>query len=244
MFNKIKKKILNDWNYTNRFAYLLLTFLSVCCLLGSLLFSIDSKLFVVLSAIGCSGIVSVIVSALVEKANNRIEKKRNEKIVEQLLFTYDIYVDTELERAIMCCEKYKEIDICKEYTISDIRQMLDELDSNDIYFRGFPSMLERSIEGLSAINLLDFQRNDDGIALYSFFEVLKSYSNLMKNYNDEVCNSELLKTLVLSSLSIFDDINSARNKKVKYSISKDSVKYLLRFRKVNEKVKEEENAPH
>lgn len=242
MFNKIKKKILYDWNYTNRFAYLSLTLLSVCCLLGSLFFTIDSKLFVVLSAIGCSGVVSVIVSALVEKSNNKSEKKRTEKIITHLLFTYDIHVKTELERALICCEKYKEIDLYKEYTISDIRVILDEVDSNDVYFRRFPSMLEQSINGLSAINFLEFQRNDDGIALYSYFGILQSYTNLMNKFIDENMNSEFLKILVLSSLSVFDDINSARNKNVKYSISEDTAKYLLSMRTEKEKAKEEQYA--
>lgn len=244
MFKKIKSKILYDLNYTNRFAYVSLSIFSICCLLSSFFFATDSKLFVILSAIGCSGIVSVVVAALVEKSNNRAQKKRDEKIIEHLLFSYDLYIKSELQRALICCEKNKAIDLDREYSVQEIRAMLDNVDYKNVYFKGFPTMLEKSINGLSSINFLEFQRNEDGLTLYSLFENLQSYVSEMKKIVDEDWASELLKILVLSSLNVFDEINSARNKNIKYSISEDTAQYLLSFRKAKEKAKEEQNVQH
>lgn len=234
MFKKIKTKILYDLNYTNRFAYVSLSIFSICCLLGSLFFTIESKWFVILSAIGCSGIVSVVVAALVEKSNNRARKKRDDKIIEHLLFSYDLYVKTELQRALIYCEKNKEIALDGEYSISEICTLLDEVDHKNVYFKGFPMMLERSLHDLSAMNFLELQKNDDGLTLYSLFEALQSYVTEMQKIADEEWASELLKTLVLSSLKIFDEINTARNKNIKYSITKEAAKYLQSFRKAKQ----------
>lgn len=242
MLKKLKTKLLYDLNYTNKFAYISLSIASIISLFGSLFFEIDSKWFVILSAIGCSGIVSVVVAVLIEKSNNRVQKKHNEKIIEHLLGSYDLCVKTELQRALACCGKNKEIDVYGKYTISDIKEMLDDVDHKNVYFKCFPVMLEKSIAGLSTISFLEFQKDNDGMTLYSLFEILQSYVAEMNRVVDEEWASELLKTFVLLSLGVIDEINSARNKIVKYSLSEDTARYLLSFRKAKEKVKEEQNA--
>ncbi len=238
VFKKVKEKFLYDLNNTNKYAYVSLSLFSIGCILSSLCFSIENKWFVILSAIGCSGIVSVIVAALIEKSNNRIQKKRDKKIIEHLLFGYDIYVKTELQRALICCEKNKEINLEGEYSISEIRKLLDQVDHKNVYFKGFPMMLERCIHDLSAIRFLELQKDDDGLTLYSLFDTLQSCHNEMNRIVDEEWASESLKILVLTSVGIFEEINEARNKKIKYSISEETAKYLQSFRIAKQKVEE------
>ena len=233
MFKKIKEKFLYDLNYTNKYAYIALSVFSIGCILKSLCFSTDNKWFVILSAIGCSGIVSVIVAALIEKSNNRAQKKRDERIIEHLLFSYDLFVKTELQRVLMCCEKNKEIDLNGQYSISEVQTMLKAVDHTNVYYKGFPKMLERSINELSAINFLELQKNDEGLALYSLFGVLQFYSDEMNRLVDEEWASEILKKYVILTLGTFEEINKARNKKMKYSISKETAQYLQSFREKN-----------
>lgn len=100
-------------------------------------------------------------------------------------------------------------------------------------------MLEKSVHDLSTINFLELQKNDDGLTLYSLFGALQSYVTEMQKIVNEEWASELLKTFVLSSLKVFDEINTARNKNIKYSISEETAKYLQGFRKAKLIAKED-----
>lgn len=238
VLKKAKEKFLYDLNYTNKYAYISLSLFSIGCILRSLCFPVENKWFVILSAIGCSGIVSVIVAALIEKSNNRIQKKFDKKIIEHLLFSYDIHVKAELQRALICCEKNKEIDLEGEYSITEIRELLNQVDHKNVYFKGFPVMLEKCINDLSAISFLELQKDDDGLNLYSLFSTLQSCQNEMNRIVNEEWASESLKILVLTSFGIFEEINETRNKKIKYSISEETAKYLQSFRIAKQEVEE------
>lgn len=227
MFQKFKSKLLKDLNYTNKFAYVSLTVFSLGCLVRSLFFATDSKWFVILSAIGCSGIVSVLVAALIEKSNNRIQKKRDKKIIEYLLFGYDIRVKTELQRALSHCEKNSEIDLYKEYTVMEIREMLDGLDSDNVYFKGFPMMLEKCLSNVSANFLLSFENDDEGLQLHTMLEALQGYLNEMNRFSDGNEMLDILKSFTLLSYDVFNEINTIRKKDYKYTMHEETKKYIL-----------------
>ena len=109
MFNKLKKQILYQLHHTNMCVYILLSIVSICCLICSLIFETNSKLFVILSALGCSGIVSVIVAALVENSNIKLQEKHDERLLNQLLVNFDYCVDIELKYALIMCENNLKI---------------------------------------------------------------------------------------------------------------------------------------
>ena len=238
MFKKFKSKLLNDLNYTNKFAYVSLTIFSVGCVVRSLFFATDSKWFVILSAIGCSGLVSVLVAALIEKSNNRVQKKRDKKIIEHLLFGYDIRVKTELQRALSHCDKNSEIDIDKEYTVMEIREMLDGFDSNNVYFKGFLLMLEKCLSNISADFLLSFENDDEGLRLHTMLEALQGYLGEMNRFSDENEMLDLLKLFTLLSYDMFNEINTIRKKDYKYTVHEDAKKYILAMRNAKNKLKE------
>lgn len=238
MFQKIKSKLLKDLNFTNKFAYISLAIFSVCCLVRSLFFSTDSKWFVILSAIGCSSLVSVIVAVFIEKSNNRVQKKRDEKIREHLLFGYDICVKTELQRALSHCEKNSEIDLDKEYTTVEIRNMLYKLDSNSAYFKGFPLMLEKCLSNISANFLLSFENDDEGLQLHTMIEALQGYLDEMNRFSDENEMLDLLKLFTLLSYDMFNEINTIRKKDYKYTVHEDTKKYIIAMRNAKNKLKE------
>lgn len=237
MFQKIKSKLRDALHYTNMSAYVALTILSIGCVVRSIFFATDSKSFVILSAIGCSGLVSVLVSALVEKSNNRVQKKRDKKIIEHLLFGYDIHVKTELQRALSHCEKNSEIDLDKEYTVMEIRNMIEGLNANDVYFKGFPYMLEKCLSNTSANFLLSFENDDEGLQLHTMFEALEGYLTEMNRFSDANEMFDLLKFFTLTSYDAFNEINTIRKKDCKYTVHEDTKKYLLAMRNAKNKLK-------
>lgn len=224
---------------SNLIAYLCLSVLSVGCFFFSLGFSTTDKAFTVFSSLGCSGIVSVIVAWLLECSNNRREKYRDKQIIEHLLFGYDIKVKTELQRALSNCERCEEIDLTKEYTIPEIHDLLDKMEASNVYFKGFPIMLEKALSNLSAITLLQFQKNNDGLQLHEMFGALQGYLDEMNRFLDNNGCDGMLKTFVLLSVDMFDEINMARNKNVKYALPKETANYILTVRRAKTAKKEE-----
>ena len=77
----------------------------------------DSKWFASLSAIGCSGIVSVVVAWLLERSNDRRERNRDRVIINKLLYCFDLFSKIEATRALRTCATYQEFDINYSYTI-------------------------------------------------------------------------------------------------------------------------------
>ena len=227
---------------TNLIAYLCLSVFSVGCFLFSLGFPTDNKAFTVFSSLGCSGIVSVIVAWLLECSNNRREKQRDKQIVEHLLDGYDIRVRTELQRALSNCERYTEIDLSKEYTIPEIHDLLENIEPSDVYFKGFPVMLEKVLVNVSAITLLQFQKSDDGLQLHEMFGALQSYLNEMNRFADDNDLNQMLKVFVLLSVDMFNEINKIRGKTYTYALPKETANYLLSVRNYKKQARRETDA--
>ncbi len=237
MFKKLKEKIKLALNHSNTFAYISLSIFSGCCFLGSLFCPMNSKWFASLSAIGCSGIVSVIVAWLLERSNSRNEKKKNRNIIENLLFGYDIIVKSELERCLMRCGMNTEIKLEKDYTIQEIVEQIKLFSPDDIYFKGFRMRLEKSINKFPPITLLQIENSEETLKLYNMFDALQLYSNELNGLMDMKDVDEIQKNVIISAIEIFDKINKLRKKNVKYRLQDESIQYMQKLRNAKNCVK-------
>ena len=118
----------------NNFIYIILSIASVACCVASLFFDPSQKAFTMLATIGCSGIVSVLVAWLLERSNEKIMEAKNEEILSCLLRKFDVMVQIEMQRALVACAKINDIELNKNYSISDICGLVEKLSSDHVLF--------------------------------------------------------------------------------------------------------------
>lgn len=85
---------------SNNLLYLALLVVSLTAFGFSFCFSSTEREFTLLSSVGCSGIVSVLVAWLLERSNDRIQGIKNTEILNCLLNGFDIGVKCEMQRAV------------------------------------------------------------------------------------------------------------------------------------------------
>ena len=234
---KFKKFSIHILRETNTLIYIGLLSSFVALALFSLTFDTTEKPFTVISSIGCGGISSVIAAGLVECANNKKIKLRNKEIINQLLYGFDIFTKIECEQAIRNCAKLQDVDIDKNFTILEIREMLQELKPNNAYFKGFSDMINNGMNGITEVTILSFDQTGVGSNLYDSFIALRStLETISKICNSNEINSpeEMIKLLVIDCLDSINEINIIRGKNITYQLSDNDKKYIENFRKALE----------
>lgn len=220
---------------TNTTLYILLLIASLAICLASLLFDSTNKFFTLCSSVGCSGIVSVIVAWLIEISNNKIQTCRDKEIINRLLDGFDVRVKVELQRALLNCSKFENFDIDKSYSIDEIVSLLEKLDKDHVYFRGFPDMVKKITGNVDAIVLLNFEKSETGMNLYSEFDHIQGYLNTMYFLGDDKDISELIKIFVIEIIKAFGRINTLREINDRYEIPEDSKDYIKRIQETKKK---------
>lgn len=218
----------------NNSIYIILFIVSVACCGASLFFVPSHKAFTMLASIGCSGIVSVLVAWLLEKSNERIRSTKDKAILDCLLNGFDVSVKCEMQRALLNCDRVKELDVDKEYTIAEICTLLKELPADHVYFQGLPDMIEKSMHSLSPTTLLNFSKNESGIKLHSLFSALQSYINTIHLFVENDGIPDVSKGFGIEIITTLDQINKLRGINEKYGIPEDSKKYILAMRKAKQ----------
>lgn len=221
----------------NNKLYIILSIVSVVCCVASLFFCTEHKAFTMFASIGCSGIVSVLVAWLLERSNERIQSTKDKEILDCLLNGFDVGVKSEMQRALLNCDRVTELDIDKEYTITEISALLKELPANHVYFRGLPDMMEKSMHSLSPTTLLSLSKNENGIKLHSLFSVLQSNINTTHLFIENDGMPDISKGFGIEIITTLDQINKLRGINEKYSIPEDSKKYILAMRKAKQNLK-------
>jgi len=218
----------------NNALYIILSIASFVCCGASLFFNTSHKAFTILASIGCSGIVSVLVAWLLERSNERIQNAKDKEILDCLLNGFDVGVKCEMQRALLNCDRVTELDLEKEYTITEISSMLKELPADHVYFRGLPDMIEKSMRNISPTTLLSFSKNESGINLHSLFSALQSYINTIHLLGENDGMPDISKGFGIEIITTLDQINKLRGINEKYSISEDSKKLILAVRKAKQ----------
>ena len=224
----------------NTALYIILTIVSVMCCGASLFFDTTEKAFTMFASVGCSGIVSVLVAWLLERSNERIQYVKDIKILNCILDRFDIGVKCEMQRALINCDRLKELDVEKEYTISEICVLLKELPTDHVYFKGLPVMIEKSMSNISPNMLLNFSRNDNGMMLHSLIIILQNHINLLNLLEENDGMPDMYKMIGIEIITTIEQINKLRKIEEKYSIPDDSKKYILAKRKAMQCRKEAE----
>lgn len=218
----------------NNTLYIILTIASVVCCGISLAFNPSHKAFTILASIGCSGIVSVLVAWLLERSNERIQSTKDKEILDCLLNGFDVGVKCEMQRALLNCNRVKELDVDKEYTTTEICTLLKELPADHVYFQGLPDMIEKSMRSISPATLLSFSKNENGIKLHSLFSALQSYINTIHLFIENDGMPDISKGFGIEIITTLDQINKLRGINDTYSVPEDSKKYILAMRKAKQ----------
>jgi len=220
---------------TNTTLYVILLVASLAMCLASLLFDSTNKFFTLCSSVGCSGIVSVIVAWLIEISNNRIQTCRDKEVINCLLDRFDVRVKVEMQRALLNCSKFENFDIDKSYSIDEIVSLLEKLDKDHVYFRGFPDMVEKITGNVNAIVLLNFEKSETSMNLYSEFVYIQEYLNTMNFLDEEKDISELIKIFDIEIIKAFGRINTLREINDRYEIPEDNKDYIKRVQEIKKK---------
>lgn len=215
---------------TNSLLYLALLITSLAACGVSFCFSSTERGFTLLSSIGCSGIVSVLVAWLIERANEQIQKNHDREIVELLLDGFDIRIAAEMQRAPSRCAREENFDLDKSYSIMEIRAMLEKMNSGDSYFKGFSHMAEKSSNAQLPLALLSFEKDEGGMKLYALFKTLNEYISTIQTLEDQPGADEIIKILGLESLRSINDIYEIRSKEPKYALQNETKQYLLKYK--------------
>lgn len=215
---------------SNNWLYLVLMVVSLSAFGFSFCFSSSERGFTLLSSIGCSGIVSVLVAWLIERANERIQKTHDREIVELLLDGFDIRITAEMQRALSRCARENSIDMDKSYSVKEVRSMLESVSSADTYFKGFPHMMEKCFNAQLPLALLSFEKGDDGMRLYTLFKTLNEYMSTIQTLEEQPEAAEIIKFLGLASFDVVDEIYTVRAKEPMYELPKETKQYLLKYK--------------
>ena len=227
---KIYKWTKTQIKETNICAYLSLLIFFTGLFFLSLIFDTTEKPFTIFSSIGCGGIASVVVAWLVEKSNNRVNRNRNKTIINQLLYGFDTYITIECQRAIGHCAKLQEIDIDKSYSIPEICAMLEKASSKDVYFRGFSDVIQKGLNDVTDVTVLNFDQTKFGSTLYDLLLALKSTLQTMSQISEVDDSEEVIKIMVIDCFDFINQINITREKNCTYQILDNSKKYIKSFR--------------
>ena len=215
---------------SNSLLYLALLIASLTACGFSFCLSSSERGFTFLSSIGCSGIVSVLVAWLIERANERIQKTHDREIIELLLDGFDVRIAAEMQRALSRCARENNVDMDKSYSVMEIRSMLEGVNSADTYFKGFPRMMEKCVNAQLPLALLSFEKSDDGIKLYTLFKTLNEYMSTIQTLEEQSEAVEIIKSLGLESFKTIDEIYRVRAKAPKYELPKETKEYLLKYK--------------
>lgn len=63
-----------------------------------------------------------------------------------------------MQRALLNCDRLDDLDTDKEYSITEICTLLNELPAEHVYFRGLPDMIEKSVSSISPTTLLSSKK--------------------------------------------------------------------------------------
>ena len=225
---------------SNNWLYLLLMVASLAACGVSFCFSSSERVFTLLSSIGCSGIVSVLVAWLIERANERIQKTHDREIVELLLDGFDIRITAEMQRALSRCARENDVDMDKSYSVMEIRSMFENVSSADTYFKGFPHMMEKCVNAQLPLALLSFEKGEDGMKLYGLFKTLSEYVSTIQTLEEQPETAEIIKFLGLESFKTINEIYEVRAKEPKYKFPEETKQYLLKYKAAVDRKKVEE----
>lgn len=215
---------------SNSLLYIALLIASLTAFGFSFCFSPAERGFTLLSSIGCSGIVSVLVAWLIERANERIQKTHDREIVELLLDGFDVRITAEMQRALSRCAHENNVDLDKRYSVMEIRSLLECVSSTDTYFRGFPHIIEKCFNAQLPLALLSFEKGEDGMKLYALFKTLSEYMSTIQTLEEQPEAAEIIKFLGLTSFKTIDEIYKVRSKAPKYELPKETKQYLLKYK--------------
>ena len=215
---------------SNNWLYLVLMVVSLVAFGFSFCFPSSKRGFTLLSSIGCSGIVSVLVAWLIERANERMQKTHDREIIELLLGGFDIRITAEMQRALSRCARENNIDMDKYYSVKEIRSMLESMSSSDMYFKGFPHMMEKCFDAQLPLALLSLENSDDGMKLYTLFKTLNEYMSTIQTLEEQPEAAEIIKFLGLASFDVVDKIYTVRAKEPMYELPKETKQYLLNYK--------------
>lgn len=215
---------------SNNLIYLLLMAVSLTACGFSFCFPSSERGFTLLSSIGCSGIVSVLVAWLIERANERIQKTHDREIVELLLDGFDIRITAEMQRALSRCARENNVDMDKSYSVMEIRSMLESVSSADTYFKGFPRMMGKCVNTQLPLELLSFEKGEDGMKLYGLFITLNEYMSTIQTLEEQPQAAEIIKFLGLESFKTINEIYEVRTKNPEYKLPEEIRQYLLKYK--------------
>lgn len=223
---------------SNNGLYTFLLLASLIILGLSFCFSSTDRGFTLLSSLGCSGIVSVLVAWLIERANEQIQKNHDRQIVEMLLNEFDSKITAEMQRALLACARSEKFNFDKSYSIQEIRAMLEKIDSSDVYFKGFSYMVERGLNAQLPLAVLSFENSDEGMSLYTHFKALDGFLSEIQTFEKETKAVELVKFFVLGTYGVLNDIYKSRCKEPTYEMPSDTKRYLISLKATIDSKKE------
>ena len=217
-------------NKSNNMLYLALLVVSLIACGFSFCFSSAERGFAFLTSIGCSGIVSVLVAWLIERTNERIQKKHNGDVLNLLLREFDSKTTDKMQQALYECARWGNIDLDRNYSIIEIRTMLDKLNSKNTYFKYFTEIVENNVRDQLPTILLNFDKSSDGIKLCSAFKELCNCLSAIQSLEDVPNSDAVIKFIVLQCFHYVEDIYKVRNKKAQYCIPDKAKPHLMYMR--------------
>ena len=96
-------------------------------------------------------------------------------------------------------------------------------------------MVEKITGNVDAIVLLNFEKSETGMNLYSEFVHIQEYLNTMNFLGDDKDISELIKIFVIEIIKAFGRINTLREINDRYEIPEDSKGYIKRIQEIKKK---------
>ncbi len=240
LLSEEKERINKKTTTPNILVYSFLLLLSVVVLIVALIAPISSKMVSVLSGVGCSGIVSVIVTWLVEITNFKHKETLITDFLNSLFCNHDNALKKELS-TIVCnlAKNDPKIDIYKSFNITEVGNLLepkDTLKQSLGILKSCYSVLGEECEIIEDGLLLSCDFSSRSIEAYSLLQSCKrnysTFRELEEKLSDSDQNVLLIATLLLKThLELIAQINEIRGNIVEIQLSAEEIKFIDSFRK-------------
>lgn len=117
----------------NNRLYGILLSASLVVIAGSFIVPASTRLFSLLIGIGCGGLASVVVAWLIDLSNCRQQEHLQQRILDQVFLMFDGIIPSQLQEILVdCAERDSGIDLEKQYTPEEVREILDDANWKDL----------------------------------------------------------------------------------------------------------------
>ncbi len=214
--------------------YLCLFLLSIAFIAISFFIQEANRWFTIVAGFGCSGIASVIVAWLIERANCYNKEKTNTGMLDNFFERFDLEVKLALSILLEGYAKRKEdIDIDRNYTLHELHDLINNADKDLGIWSWYYKKTGEAFSEIDASPLL-FDPTPQHNLLHSYIRMAAENYSAYKDMEEKLDKKSMgffAHVFLCGDLNCIESIYTLRNKEILVSVREESKEFIRSYRK-------------